>query len=321
MPGPEASLSTLRPDLGASFAEFDLEMQRRGYIANQVLPVFNAPKQTGSFGVLPIEQLLKDGETQRAPGSGYSRGDWTFQTQTYTCNEHGWEEPVDDRESQMYADYFDAEQVSAMRAFEQVLRAQEQRVADAVFNTSTWTATSVTNEWDDATNATPITDVENAVQTVYDATGVWPNALIINRKVFRNLRLCSQIIDRFKSQGFVDVRASQINEAMMASIFDLDRIIVGGTTKNTANEGAAASLSPVWSDEYAMITKVATSNDIRETCLGRTFHWSEDGSQPGGTIETYRDETVRGDVVRVRHDVDEKIIYSTVGELLDNITT
>jgi len=321
MPGPETSLATNRPDLAASFEEFDLELQSRGYITHRVLPVFETPKVSGTYGVIPIEQMLRASNTKRAAGGAYGRGGWTFQEQSYTCLENGFEEPVDDRESEMYSDFFDAEQVSAARAFEQVLRGQEERVAAAVFNTTTWTATSVTNEWDDASNATPITDVENGVQAVYAASGVWPNALIINRKVYRNLRLCDQIIDRFKSQGFVDVRASKINEAMLASIFDLDEIIVAGTTKNSANEGAAASLAPVWSDEYAMITKVATSNDLREACLGRTFHWGQDGSQPGGTIESYRDETVRGDVVRVRHDVDNKIIYSAVGELLDNITT
>jgi hypothetical protein len=35
----------------------------------------------------------------------------------------------------------------------------------------------------------------------------------------------------------------------------------------------------------------------------------------------YRDEVVRADIVRVRHDVDEKILYPEVGQLLKNITT
>ena len=66
---------------------------------------------------------------------------------------------------------------------------------------------------------------------------------------------------------------------------------------------------------------MTTTNDMSEPCIGRTFHWAEDGSQPAGTVETYRDETKRSDIVRVRHDVDEIVMYTEMGHLLYNITT
>ena len=36
-------------------------------------------------------------------------------------------------------------------------------------------------------------------------------------------------------------------------------------------------------------------------------------------IETYRDETVRADITRVRHDVQEQILYTQMGHLLTNV--
>jgi hypothetical protein len=60
---------------------------------------------------------------------------------------------------------------------------------------------------------------------------------------------------------------------------------------------------------------------MRDACIGRTFHWSQDGSSIGGTVESYRDERVRGDVIRVRHDVDEIVLYPQAGHLLSNVTT
>ena len=325
MPSPSTSLATQRPDL-ASFLEFDLESERNGYVATDVMPVVNVASQAGNFGIIPIEQLLQSRETKRAPGAGYARGNFTFDDTTYATEEHGAEEPVDDRESQMYAEYFDAEQVSTARAFSAVLRNAEERVADAIFNTTTWTGasltTAVTNEWDDATNAVPLTDVEAAVQQIYDNSGLWANALIINRKVFRNLRNCDQIIDRINSAGAGSPsKATDVTTQMLSEVFDLDNIIVAGTSKNSATEGQAATPEQIWSGEYAMVCKVATSGDMREPCVGRTFHWSQDGSSIGGTVESYRDETVRGDVIRVRHDVDEVVLYAQAGHLLSNITT
>lgn len=325
MPSPSSSVATLRPDL-ATFMEFDLEMQDRGYIGTRVLPIMDVMKQSGSFGKIPIEQLLQGADTKRAPGGGYNRGNWKFETATYACEENGWEEPVDDRESRLYSEYFEALQVSTMRAYENVLRNQEKRIASLVFNATTFSGqtTNVTNEWDSnhKTDAVPIDNVETAVRAVADRTGIWPNALIINRTVFRNLRNLDQIVDRISSSGAGNAsKPSDITPQMLASVFDLDFVIVAGNYENTAKEGQDASLSQIWSSEYAFVTKVATTNDMREPCLGRTFHWAEDGSQPGGTVETYRDETVRGDVVRVRHDTDEKLLYTEVGQLLDNVTT
>ncbi len=323
MPAPSSSLATLRPELGGSMEEFSLAMDREGFIGHRILPVFEAGKKSGTFGKIPVEQLLQNRETRRAPGAGYSRGTWKFEPTSFACEEHGAEEPVDDLESEMYREYFIAEQVSAARALDAVIRNAEKRAAALVFNPTTWTShtTGVTNEWDDASNATPIADVEAAVQACWEASGLWPNALIINRLVFRNLRNVDEIIDRLKYQGFQDVRPSKITEAALAQVFDLEEVIVAGSAKNSANEGQVASIAPIWSNEYAMIARVCRTNDIKEPGLGRTIHWSADGSEVGGHMETYRDETVRSDVVRCRHDVDEIILHVQSSHLLSNITT
>jgi hypothetical protein len=108
---------------------------------------------------------------------------------------------------------------------------------------------------------------------------------------------------------------------MLAQVFDLDYVIVAGSSKNSAVEGQAPTPTQIWSDEYAMVCKVATSNDMREPCIGRTFHWSEDGSSIGGSIEEYYEEQSRSKIIRVRHDVDEVVMYLQAGHLLSNVTT
>lgn len=326
MPSPSTSLATLRPDLADSLMEFDLAMDQRGYIASQVFPVVDVQSQAGVFGIIPVEQLLQQRDTKRSPGSGYNRGKFTFTTSSYACEEHGAEEPVDDREAQMYAEYFDAEVISTARAYNAVLRAHEERVASAVFNATTWNGaaltTGITNEWDDFTNAVPLTDVEAAVQKIYDNSGLWANALIINYKVFRNLRNCDQVIERIQSAGAGDpTKPSDVTVQMLAQVFDLPYILVAGGSKNGAKEGAAVDPEQIWSGEYAMVCKIATSSDFREACIGRTFHWSADGSSIGGTVESYREEQTRSDIIRVRHDVDEIVLYKEAGHLLSNITT
>lgn len=319
MASPSSSLSTLRPDIAGSMEEFDLAMHMRGFVGHMALPVFEVQSQAGTWGKIPVEDLLVDRETSRAPGGGYNRGSYEFTTDSYTCEEHGLEEPVDDREARMYAEYFDAELVSARRAQSGVLRAAEKRIVDLLFNATTFSATSITNEWDDYANATPVADVEASCQRVYSNCGVYPNALIINGNVFRNLKRTDDVVDRLKYSGLDDPK--NVTKNMLAALFNLRYIIVAGEARNSADEGQTATLTPIWSGEYAMTAVVAETNDIREPCIGRTFHWGEDGSMVGGMVESYRDETVRSDIVRTRHDVHEKLIYTECADLMDNITT
>lgn len=320
-----AATVNLRPDLG-SFFEFDVEMEKEGFVGNKVLPIVNVSLQADNPGKIPVEQLLQVGNTARASGSGYNRGQWNFERFTYATEEHGWEEPVDDRDKQRYANLFDAEAIATLRAQSIIARNYEVRVASAIYNTSTWTGasltTAITNEWDDFVNAVPLTDVEAAVQKIYDGSGLKANALVVNWKVFRNLRNCAQVIDRIQSSGAGDrTLSSDVTAQMLAQAFDLDYVIVAGASRNSATEGQAATISQIWSGEYAMVCRISDSIDMRDPCIGRTFHWTGDGSALDGVIETYRDETVRSDIVRCRFETDEVVMYPQAGHLLSNITT
>ena len=325
-PSPSSSLTTLRPDLSASLMEFDLAANQANFIGTQVMPVIDVASKKGTFGKIPIEQLLQSRDTERAPGSGYNRGQFTFSKASYDCVEHGAEEPVDDSEAEMYAEYFDAEVIAAQRAQHAVLLNHEIRVAAALFGNTTLTgaATSVTNEWDDATNATPVDDVKARVHAIWDATGLWSNGLVINHKVFDNLRHSDQVRDRIASSGAGDpTKARDITIAMLQAVFDLDYIMVGGGAKNTAAEGQSASVSEIWSGEYAAVGRFIPpgNRDPRFPGFGRTFHWGGDGSSPGTIVESYRDEPVRSNVIRARNHVDEVTLYLECVQLLDNITT
>jgi hypothetical protein len=326
MPSPSTALTTLRPDLGGSFMEFEAEMAQEGLIAYRVLPVFEAMKQSGKFGRIPLAQLLMKRDVKRSSGSGYARSKYTFTDDSYATDEYGAEEPVDARESAMYSEYFSAEQVSAFRARRSVMEAAEQRVADIVFNTTTWTGaaltTAVSTAWTLANKATatPVDDVEKACVKVWEGSGLWPNSLVIERRCFRALRHMDQIVDRGRATGYFGsgtVRPQDVTAQALAEIFDLEEVIVGGMAKNSANEGATATIASVWDKTKAMVCKVARRiNDIREPCVGRCIHWGEDGSTIGGTVESYAEPQTRSDIIRVRHDVDEKIFYAQAGHLL-----
>jgi hypothetical protein len=326
MPTQTTATGNPRQDLAGSLMEFDVQADAEGYIAQRVAPVMEVAEPAGVYGVIPIESMLTNPDLKRAPKSGYARDDYELETKSWATTEKGKEEVIDQREARVYRNWFDVEAIATSRGRSAVLRDYERRISELVFNTSTYTGSSLTtavsNEWDDKANATPVDDVEAACQKIYDATGIWPNALIINEKVFRNLRLAEDIRARIEGGGAGSgSTVREINAQKLAEVFGLEQILVAGGSKNTAKKGQAASVAQMWSGEYAMVAKVATSNDIQEPCIARTFHWSADGSTIGGAIESYGEDQVRGDIIRVRHETDESIIYKQCGHLLSNITT
>jgi hypothetical protein len=323
----KSAIATLRPDLGGSMMEFDLEADRAGFIAHRVLPVLDVDLAGDTIPKIKLESLLQNRDTSRKPGTGYNRGDWEFDKDSYSTEEQGAEEPVDENTKRKYRHLFDAEMVCTNRAVDAVMRNAEKRVADLVFNATTWTGaaltTAVTKEWSKSnlTTATPIADVNAARNKVWEGTGLWPNALILNKRVFNNLRTLDEIKEAIQSAGSgYPTRARDITAQQLAEVFDLDYILVAGGAKNTANEAQARSIASIWSDEYAMVTRICTTNDIQEPGLGRTFHWIEDGSEIDGLVEMYWEERVRSDIVRARHQVHEKLLYAACGHLLSNIT-
>lgn len=320
---PSSSTAQLRTDL-AVYTEFDLIADRRGFIGHRVLPVFEVELAGDTFPKVVVESILRNVDTRRAPRAPYPSDNWEWTTDTYATEEHGFEEKIDDRERRKYRHLIEYETICAERAVDAVLRGAERRAAQMIFNPTTFAShtTAVTNEWDDFTSADPISDVETARTAIWEACGLEANCLVISRPVFRNLRRCENIIDKIHSEGAgQSIIQSRINDALLAEIFDLDMVLVAGGTQNLANRAQAASFARIWSDEYAWLGVVATDNDLRKPCIGRTFHWADDGSNILGTFETYRNEEIRSDVVRCRNDTDEKLITIECGHLLANITT
>lgn len=324
------STAITRLELSATFSEFDLAMSRKRFIGPQVLRPRMVGVQAADVGKIPIEALLQTGDDSRAPGAGYKRGDFEFTKFSYATDEHGREEPLDDRQLALYRDILDAEAIHSQRAIDIVLRNYEIAVAAAMYDTDVWTGaaltTAITHEWDDATNAVPIDDVEAAKRKVIDGCGLEPNALILNRNQFWNLAHTDQVVDLLKYSGIDDPK--RIREAAIAALLDLEYILVAGGIKNAAKEGQDVSISRIWSDEYAMVARVAVTDDPQEPCVGRTFLWSEDGPGAPGSdeelavlVEEYREENVRGSVIRARNDRDIVVMYKEAAHLLSNVTT
>lgn len=322
MPRLATGAAVRRPDLGALVMEYmGKESAMSGYIAGKVMPIFPVAEQSAGYPVIPKEALMSVENTARAPRAKYNRSDWTYENGIYATAENGWEEIIDDREARLYRNAFDSEALATQRATGIILRGQEKRVADKVFNATNFAPNAVTNEWDDAANATPIDDVKTGKLSVRSACGMLPNTLIIAYSTYLNLKRCAQIVDLIK-YTFPGLDINKLSLSQLAQVLDVDNIEVGGAVYNSAAKGQAAAVSDIWNGEYSMLTRVSSGLDITTPCIGRTFMWTEE-NQGASIVETYREESARGSVVRVRHDTNEALITSRTdaGAVQSNVSS
>ena len=317
MPRPTSATTVPRPILSQLALEY-LENQA-DFIGLQALPIFGVDKQNGDYPRIPLEALLSVPNTQRAARAHYARGDWEFETDTYDCLENGWEEPVDETEAKLYAHFFDAEEIGMQRALNTILRVQEKRIADLLFNSSNFTAHSITHEWDDATNAVPISDVQTGRLAVRNACGKEPNVLIISYSTFLNLGINAQIVGRIK---YIDstIREGDIPVSALEKLFGVQKVLVGSARYNSAKKGQSASLANIWDEEYAMLAVVNNGKDLKQPCVGRTFLWTAD-SPENVMVESYDEPQTRSTIIRARQHTDEEIMLTATAYLFDNVTT
>lgn len=311
-----------RPDLGQLVMEF-VEGPAVAFIGLEVMPIFPVGKQAGTYPVIPKEALLKLADTSRAPRGGYQRGDWEYERGQYATSEQGWEEPLDDVEEELFSQEAPgaAEMVATQRAWNKIMRNQEKRIADLQFGVATLTTNAnVSSEWNSYSTADPVGDVKDGIASFRSKCGMMPDALVINYTTYLDIPRCTAVQSLLK-YTYPGIDVANMNTQILAALFGVPRVLVAGSLYDSGGKGQDATITDLWSYEYASLVKIASGMDITEPCVGRTFLWTED-SPTNPIVEQYRDESIRSEVYRVRHHVSEEIIASknSSGTVVSNIS-
>jgi hypothetical protein len=201
-----------------------------------------------------------------------------------------------------------------------IMRNQEKRIADAIFNATNFTANAVTTEWNTAASATPLDDVLDGLASFRSACGMKPDALIISYTTFLDLKACDQIVDQIK-YTFPGIDILSMGASQLAQLFGVPRVLIGGGVYDSKGKGIDSTIADLWSYEYAMLAKIGTGRDILQPCVGRTFLWTADSPQ-NAVVEEYREEQTRSDIYRVRHHVSETLLksYDSSGTVVSNVS-
>lgn len=328
MPVPSSPSTFQRPDLGQAYLEFDLMSHIAGFIGLRAMPLTPVGLSAANFSKVLIEQLLNsDRQVKRAPGSGYARNETLFTQDNYSTEESGVEELLDDRDRAVFAyTGIQFEQLAADRAVADLLRDLEVEIAGILQDSSTYSTSGVSTEWNTHASAVPIADIMKVRETFKLQCGVYPNLITMSEKVATNVVQTAEVKDVLKYVGEADpgtllggpgagMGVIAKTSALLAQMFRIDEVAISPAVTNSANSGQSVSLADIWDDEEVTLLRVPQGGDIRSLGFGRTFSFQE------MVLEQYRDEPKRSDVLRARHDIDVKVIQTECIHVLTNITT
>ena len=197
---------------------------------------------------------------------------------------------------------------------ELIMLAREKRVADLVFSAGQYAAAHKTaltgnDQWSSThADSTPIIDITTGL----DACIMRPNVMVIGRAAFTKLAMHSTIVKAYNgSSGDAGI----VPRAFLATLFELDEVLVGEGWINTAKKGQAPTLTRVWGKHCALIHRNKNANTKRGTTFCFTAQW---GSRVSGS-EYDRNVGMRGgQVVSVGESVKELITANDLGYFIED---
>ena len=240
---------------------------------------------------------------------------------TYTLEDRGFEERIDDTRKAEMEDFFDLENLTATNIARNLKIDFEHRAAEAVMNPANFPSEAAAVNYTEANLDTVDLprDVELAILRMTER-GQMPNTMVISHVLWNFIRRSSLL------QNFLygrlqrdDMNRRMITVKDLQEVFNISTVLVAAATSDTSSKKQAsaqtATLSPIWSPGYIWVGKVV-GGSFAAGGAGRTLVW--DADVPNGLFasETYRDEKRRGDMMRVRSYSKEKIIDETCGQLI-----
>lgn len=289
------------------------------YIATKIFPRIPVEKASATYFKYNQEDWLRDEAQKRADttesvGSGYN-----LTTDTYNCEVYAIHKDVGDQAIANATSPLEPVRDATNFVISRLLVRQEVDFAFKYFKAGVWandyTGVSVApaagqfRQWNDYVNSTPILDVEVMKEAILGKTGFMPNKLVIGRAVFNALKSHPTVLDRIKY-----TTANIPTTELLASLFDVDEVLVATSLVNTAVEGQTKAISYNFGKGALLVYSNPTPGLLAPSA-GYTFVWNGVSDGAGLSVGTYsfRMEELRAQRIESQMAWDNKVVGADLG--------
>ena len=288
---------------------------QQGLVAEQLAPVVDVGEdnEDGTYFVFDKTNIQGGYEDTRALGTRATTFDWAMTTATYHCEEHTLEKPIDWREFKQWKKYLDIAVTTQEITLELLLLNYEIRVANILTATASYasatyyTTLAVATQWSNFITSDPEANVETAREAI-SLGAAEPNTIAIPVNVWRTVRRNPAIRSLIR-----EMDSRQLTEdGFPARLFGL-RAVYPGARYNSAMPGASEAISRIWGDNIWI-------GVVNPRPTKRTMSFMYTLRAKGIQVETYEDQPIKSDVIRVQHQIsDEEVVCNTAGYLIQDV--
>lgn len=289
------------------------------FIADKVFPVVPVDKRSNKYFVYDKADWFRDeaqrrGDSTESAGSGYS-----LSTASYSADVFAFHKDVGDQTKANSDAPLNPLREAAEFVTQRLLLRREVQFVSDYMTTGVWgqdytgvSGSPSTNEfkqWSDYANSDPIEDVEMGKAQILSTTGMEANTLVLGYETFRKLRNHPDIVDRIKY-----TTSNVVTSDMLARMFEVDRVLVAKSIRNTAVEGATGAYS-FNVGKVAWLGHVTPNPGLLTPSAGYIFSWTGVSGGMGATIGTaqIRMDHLRADRVEAEMAFDNKVVAADLG--------
>ena len=322
MPQPTGSdlhIDTYLSNLGVAYMN-----EPSAYIADRVFPVVPVNHRSDLYPIYQKDYWFRDEAKKRAPLTESAGGGFELEDPgTYYCHKWSFHQDLDDDDIANQDDVFDLEDDATSYVTEKIRLRREREWGANYFLAGVWGNSLVGGtdftQWG-ASTGNPITDMEDWKTLIHQATGLMPNTFVVSRRVHQIVKNNDEIVERYKY-----TKGGVITAEILASIFEIDRYIVGSALYAANSEGLTEDLDYILDEYSALLVYAAPRPSRRRPSGGYTFRWRRprNGGKTGArlpyTIKKWHIDEIDG--VRVEGNMyeDMQLIAADCGVFIGSI--
>ena len=310
----------LRVDQFLTNFSLSYRQAQASFVAAQAATPISVMNESDKYAVYPAGYFWRDEAEVRPLGGRPVQVGYKVESGQYLAEEWALEHTIDDRQRRNAATPFNLDE-NGVSLLESKQMIREDRIwVEKFFQPGVWsndfTAGTHFTAFNDAASE-PIAFLDTQKTIMAQATGRMPNTLVLGANVAPALRSNPDIVDRVK---YTQTGIANLN--VLASLFEVERVVVARSVYNAAAEGAEDDFEFI-ADPNAMWLGYIERQPMMDapTAIAR-FGWTGlipgATNQFGGVINRGRDDRAYSDWIHSRNAYDYKLVSPDLGMFFTN---
>jgi hypothetical protein len=305
---PQGSLRVNKP-----LTNISVRYSNEEYIAGELLKNVPVKNESDIYYVYNNDFRLE--QTNRANKSPANMVTWDVSTSTYSLTEHALKDVITKRDRNNVDNPLQLDRDTTEYLTDKILMRTEFDAHKLLFTTTSFsqnaTLGTATSWAFNTTTSNPVGAVLSATTRILTQGGGKATHLGTSKAVYDELRENDNLFERIKY-----VERAILTPDILASLFDLEKVVVGSASYNSSKEGQASSITAIWGND-AIIARIDKSPRLKTKTAFATLRQTQFGNPM--RVKKWHEEDVDGDYIEVQTMYQHKLIATISAYLFKTV--